>query len=991
MGTNKNRMKNLKMALIIMPVIIAIMIIGEVSYLKSFNSQEHVLLGAEESNGVSVTIASKQEATSSWLKRGYDLYGETVDLQAQTMDVNFVNQSGYEIASWQMRVNVEDDFLLNQAWCGEAEIHQHVNGDEKVQTLDLRNFSLKDVTLDYLYDGDLLIPLSKGDYVIYYPSEEHDETPVIKDAQLTMGFILYYLEYPTKSNYKVTYTFNRRFTDGYNSYPVVMLTVCWLVALMFYIVSDVAYKNAMKEMEIKKSGIMCLSDMYSIIYIIDFKTNELIPVVADEESERLRPKNLSATEQIKRMYEYDSIDSYRELALEFCDFDTLEQRMEGKNTIAFEYISCNYGWCRTRFFAMDRGEDNSLDKLIFAIQVINDEKKEIEEIIHRADDAEHESKAKSTFLANMSHEIRTPINTIIGLNTMILRESKEPVIKSYARNVNSASNMLLSLINGILDISKIEADKMELVPETYSLKQLLMDIVSMVKTRAEFTRLEFKCDVSETVPDKLYGDSVRLKQVIINLVTNAAKYTDEGSVSLSIFGKVHDGQVHLLFSVKDTGIGIREKDLNSLSQRFTRFDEKRNHSVEGTGIGLNLVTGILELMDSELHVISKYGEGSEFYFEIEQGVMDETPIGRIAFDADSEAEDIYQALFTAPEARVLAVDDNTMNLTVFEELLKETQMQIDAVTSGYAALEKTEKLKYDIIFMDHMMPEMDGVETFQRIRGQENGCNRDTPVIVLTANAVKGANEEYRKLGFDDFLTKPIQPDTLERKIFCLLDKSKVKENAAAKQRQENEEIALPAIAGVDVTFGLNHTGGMKSYLSVLKQFVNVADTDAKELSTYIEAVTAGEDGYDAVKSFRIKVHAMKASANIMGAFQVYGVAAMLENAAIHENIREIQEVAPYFLAEWKQLKETVEKSLPKENNKREKPAGQTLEALLHMLETSMKTYDIKNADSIMEKLRSYEWEQEELALIKELEASVSALDSEKVSALCVELTKILI
>lgn len=991
MGTNKNRMKNLRIALFVMPLVILTMLIGEVSYVKYFNSQEHVLSGAEERDGVSMTIAGKEEATSSWLKRGYDLYGETVDLQAQTMDVNFVNQSGYEIADWQMRVNVEEDCLLNQAWCGTVEIHQHVNGDTKVQTLDLRNFSLDAVTLDYLYDGDLLIPLSKGDYVIYYPSQEHDETPVIKGAQLTMGFILYYLDFPTKSSYEVTYTFHRRLTDGYNIYPIGILTICWLIALMFYIVSDVAYKNAMREMEIKKSGIMCLSDMYSIIYIIDFKNGELIPVVANEESEKLRPKSLPAADQIKGMFEYDSIDNYKELAFEFCDFDTLEQRLEGKNTIAFEYVSSHYGWCRTRFFAMDRGEDGSLEKLVFAIQVINDEKKEIEDILHRADDAEHESKAKSTFLANMSHEIRTPINTIIGLNTMILRESKEPVIKSYAKNVNSASNMLLSLINGILDMSKIEADKMELVPDTYSLKQLLMDIVSMVKTRAEFERLKFTCDVSETVPDKLYGDNVRLKQVIINLVTNAAKYTDEGSVSLSVYGKVHDGQVHLLFSVKDTGIGIHEEDLTRLSQRFTRFDEKRNHSVEGTGIGLNLVTGILALMGSELHVISKYGEGSEFYFEAEQGVVDETPIGRIELDTDTAAEEVYQALFTAPQARVLVVDDNTMNLTVFEELLKETQLQIDAVTSGYTALERTAGNKYDIIFMDHMMPDMDGVETFHKIRSQENGCNRDTPVIVLTANAVKGAKEEYSRLGFDDFLTKPIQPDILERKILSYLDSSKVTENAASGRRQESEEAALPVISGVDVTFGLSHTGGMKSYLSVLRQFVNVADADAKELGTYIEALTAREDDHAAVKSFRIKVHAMKASANIMGAFQVYGVAAMLENAAIHENIREIQDVAPYFLTEWGRLKEAVEESLPKDETKQAKPSKETLEALLHMLETSMKAYDIKNADSIMEKLRSFTWEEEELALLKELEAAVSGLDSEKVAALCAELTKILI
>ena len=976
-------MGGLKRVLIIMPVIIIIMFICEISYMKWFNEQQHIVDGNEESNGVSVTIAGKDGATSTWLKRDYDLYGEKVDLQAQTMDVNFFNNSKYKIDNWQMRVDIEEDFLLNQVWCGTVEIHQHVNDDTKVQTLDLRNFNLEDVTLDYLYDGDLLIPLSKGDYVIYYPSAIHDEMPIDKDSQLTMGFILYYLKFPDASSYKVTYTFSRKITDGYNIYLIILLFGSWLVALMFYMVSDVTYKRAVKEMEIKKSGILSLSDMYSIIYIIDLRTNELIPVVADEGSEKLRPKNLSADNQLKNMFEYDSIDSYKELAFEFCDFGTLSKRLDGKNTIAFEYISNTYGWCRTRFFAMDRGESGELEKVVFAIQVINDEKKEIEEIIHRADDAEHESRAKSTFLTNISHEIRTPINTIIGLNTMILRESTEPSIKSYAKNVNSASNMLLSLINGILDMSKIEADKMELVAEEYSLKQLLKDIISMVKSRSEFERLEFKYEISETLPDKLYGDQVRLKQIVINLITNAAKYTDEGSVTLSIFGKIHDGQVHLLISVKDTGIGIHEEDLNKLAQRFMRFDEKRNHSVEGTGIGLNLVTGILKLMDSELHVVSKYGEGSEFYFEIEQEIADESPIGQIEFD-DKETDDEYQVLFTAPDVKVLVVDDNAMNLTVFVELLKETEIQIDTAGSGFIALEKTSQYKYDLIFMDHMMPGMDGVETFQKIRNQKDGKNLNTPVIVLTANAIKGAKEEYDEMGFDDFLAKPIQPDKLERQILSYLDKSKVKENTASVKKNENSD--LPIISGVDVTYGLNHTGGIKSYLSVLKQFVNVSATEAEELKSYYDAIVSDKTDHEAIKNFRIKVHAMKSSVNIMGAFQVYGVAAMLENAAIHEDVQEIFDITPYFLAEWKRLMDAVVESMPKPDEKQEKISKEVLESLLHMLETSMKSYDIKTADSIIEKLHSFAWNEEEKILLKDLEISVAGLDSENVVVLCKKL-----
>ncbi len=987
MTTDKNRLGGIKKIIIILPVVILIMLIGEISYVKYFNAKEHVLKGAKESEGVSVTIAGKEDSTSSWLKRGYDLYGETVDLQAQTMDVNMVNKSKYEIKDWQMRVDIQDDCLINQAWCGTVEIHQNVNGDSKVQTLDLRNYKLEDVTLDYLYDGDLLIPLYKGDYVIYYPSEKNDEMPVAKGAELTMGFILYYLDFPESTTYQVTYHFHRTIMDGQNIYLIVALIIFWLVSLILYIASDVTYKKTVKEMEIKKSGILSLSDMYSIIYIIDLKSDTLTPVVADEESEKLRPKNKGAAKQLRGMFEYDSADSYKELAYEFCDLTTLAERLEGKNTIAFEYVSVNYGWCRTRFFAMDRADDGSLEKVVFAIQVINEEKKEIESIIDRADEAEHESKAKSTFLANMSHEIRTPINTIIGLNTMILRESKEPAIRSYAKNVGNASNMLLSLINGILDISKIEADKMELVSEEYSFRQLLKDVISMVRTRAEFDRLDFKCNIAENIPNLLYGDMIRLKQVIINLITNAAKYTDEGSVTLTIYGKVHEDQLHLLISVKDTGIGIREEDLKKLTDRFSRFDEKRNHAVEGTGIGLNLVNGILGLMDSELHVISQYGEGSEFYFEVEQKVVDESPIGVFDLDEEDETDEAYQALFSAPDAKVLVVDDNAMNLTVFTELLKETQVQIDAVSSGRMSLEKTKKKKYDLIFMDHMMPEMDGVEAMHAIRNQEDGMNKKTTIIALTANALKGAKEEYCGMGFDDFLAKPIQPEILEKQILQYLSPSLVKKNQKKTEKRE-DETKLPVISGVDVAYGLNHTGGMKSYLAVLKQFETVAGSELAELRTYFDAIQEDPSDRDSLRSFRIKVHAMKASANIMGAFQVYGLAASLENAAISDRTDKILAMAPYFFEDWEKLGKAVADSLPKEEKKDQMPSGEDLGSILHLLKTSMNAYDIKSADTLMEKLQSYPWNEEKEKLLAELQNAVANLDAPKTAELCEALNK---
>ncbi len=627
------RLKRAKKVLIIMPIVLVIAFISEILYLSNFNSREHVLDSSSQSKEVSFTIAGRSGDTNKWLKRDYDLYGETVDLTAQTIDGTFVNGSKYQIDGWQLRVDVTGDIFLNQAWCGTMEIHQTVKGVEKVQTLDLRACTTDDLSLDYLYDGDILIPLTKGDYFIYYPSVKDSENVINAGSQLTWGFIVYYLDTPDFSNFQVTYQYHRTFFDGCNIYILMAGALIWVVLVLLYVTSDITYRHAVKEMELKKSGIRSLSDIYSIIYMINLPHDSLTPIFVDEASEKLRPRNLSASEQLTNMFDYDSAPEYKEMAEKFADLATLPERLKERNTVAFEYNSLHYGWCQVRFSAMDRTEEGRLENVIFTIQNIDEEKKEIEAALNRASQAEYENKAKSTFLANMSHEIRTPINTVIGLNTRILQESEDPAIQSYARNIDSTSHMLLSIIDGILDLSKLKADKMELANEEYSFRQLLTDVVGMVKMRSEFEHLALQYEISQNIPDLLMGDALRLKQVIVNLITNGANHTQEGSVKLSVFGKNRDGKVHLLISVRDTGIGIRENDLDKLSERLARADRKDSDAVEDTGIGLGLVIGILSLMGSQLHVISQYGEGSESLSQ-DQDIVDETGIGPIDLNAD---------------------------------------------------------------------------------------------------------------------------------------------------------------------------------------------------------------------------------------------------------------------------------------------------------------------------------------------------------------------
>jgi len=986
METIRKNNSLIKITLIVLPILFLILFLADFIYIKQFNKKEHEFVTTDEDYSVNLSIGGRADSTSEWKKRQFNMYGRLVDLNAQTIDVIFSNDTNYEIKNWKFRIDFNEECFFNNAWCGTVEIHQNVLNDEKVQTLDLRNYNLDEIELDYLYDGDLLIHLNEGDYIIYYPSIKDNELPVEKQSQMTTGFIVYYLEFPDMSNNKISYTFNRKITDDYVIYVLGILFLGWALLVIIYAVYYFTYRAAVKEIEIKKSGIASMSDMYAIIYIIDIKKNELIPVVADEESEKLRPKNLNAFDQLRNMFEYDCQDVYLDVALEFCNIDTLRERLENKNTVVFEYKSKYYGWCRTRFFAMDKEKNLPLEKVVFTIQVINDEKEELEAISQRVDIAEHENNVKSTFLANMSHEIRTPINTVIGFDTMILRESKDPLIKSYAKKINSAANMLLSIINGILDISKLEAEKMEIIPEEYSFKQMISEVVTMIKGRTEFEKLQFICEVSPDIPALLFGDAVRLKQVIINLLTNAAKYTDKGSVKLTIYGKKHDDKEHLLISVKDTGIGIREEDLKKLSERFSRFDEKRNHTVEGTGLGLNLVTGILRLMDSELNVISTYGEGSEFYFEIEQKIISEETIGVTDFEMEIE-DDEYRALFLAPDARILVVDDNEMNLSVFINLLKETKLQIETANSGVMAIEKCSTSKYDLIFMDHMMPGMDGVECFNQIRNDEDALNYSTKVIILTANALKGAKEEYEALGFDDFLAKPIVADELEHMILNYLDPSKIRESSGSKGKDE-KKIEIPSFSGVDISYGVSHTGDMSNYLVLLKQVNNIGVVDLNELKEYLKVLTANNDDYEALHDFRIKIHSMKSTVNILGALRLYGLAATIEEMSSKEKVKEVLQLTPFFIDGFENLLSEIKDYFGDEIIIKKSVDTEQINEFLHSLETSIKVYDIKNADSLIEKLKSFEWNDEDAELIQKLEISVANLNAEEVVLICNKLKK---
>ena len=389
------------------------------------------------------------------------------------------------------------------------------------------------------------------------------------------------------------------------------------------------------------------------------------------------------------------------------------------------------------------------------------------------------SKSKNEFFAGMSHEIRTPINAILGMNTMILREADNDNIRGYAHDVDNSGKLLLALINDILDISKIEAGKMRLVDEDYNTTDVIRDVVNITEARMKGTNLELKVEADENIPAKLRGDAVRLRQIILNIMTNGVKYTSEGYVKLTVgyrYVGMDMNNVILSVAVEDTGRGMKKEDIENLFSPYERFDETSNRKIEGTGLGMSITKQLLSLMGSEIKVQSEYGKGSIFSFEVSQPVVDSAPMGKWKENAVNAkaAKNASDTTFEAPLARVLVVDDTVVNLRVFKALLKRTRIRIDEVTSGAQALKLVKDNEYDMIFVDIMMPDMDGVETYHKMIEEDNTVTRSTPIVALTANALSGAKDEYLAEGFSAYLSKPIEPKSLEEMLLRYIASDKI-------------------------------------------------------------------------------------------------------------------------------------------------------------------------------------------------------------------------
>ncbi|MBR1628129.1 MAG: response regulator [Lachnospiraceae bacterium] len=646
-----------------------------------------------------------------------------------------------------------------------------------------------------------------------------------------------------------------------------------------------------------------------------------------------------------------------------------------------------------------------------------DEEREKEKLAADLRIAQKTSENKSNFLSNVSHELRTPINAVLGLDEMILRESSEEEILAYALDIQNAGKSLLGLVNDILDSSKLEEGKMELIPTEYELSSMINDLINMISVKAEEKHLKLDICVDEETPHILYGDEIRLKQVILNILTNAVKYTEQGSVTMTVgYEKLNDEYINLNVDIKDTGIGIKEEDIEKLFSRFERIEEGRNKNIEGTGLGMSIVRALLALMDSELEVKSVYGEGSDFSFSVGQKVVKWQPIGNFAeaYQKFKDGNLRYEAKYVAPEARILVVDDTPMNLTVVKGLLKETLVGVETADSGAKALDLVKKNNYDIIFMDQRMPEMDGVETFHEMEQlTQEGANRssDAVVIMLTANAVSGSREQFLKEGFADYLSKPIDSTKLERMVQQYLPQEKlhspeeysaeeysaeataesasgltegaepVGEYAAERAGEEKapEESALVnalrGLASIDYETGLQNCGSEDLLIEVLKDFLEAIPGKSADIRRYFE-----EEDY---KNYTILVHALKSSSRIIGAMQLSADAAYLEQCGDaaqqgdEEAKREISEKTAPLLKLYRSYYDKLTPMLENEEDADLRPEipREELKEAMGAIREFVEAFDFDSADGVMDMLKDYRMPEDFADAFDQIKQSLSAVD----------------
>ena len=794
--------------------------------------------------------------------------------------------------------------------------------------------------------------------------------------------------------------------ESFRPLRLLIIITIFVIVLAIIILVAIFINSSSKHLAVERLNVQlsATANIYISMHDIDLINNRFSVIHSTPAiTEFLSSASKKATEAMVSISAAMTMADTREAYLEFVDLETLEERMKGKNTIAMEFHAKDGRWMRGRFTVSERTQKGRISHVLWMIESVDEEKRKRDELQDISSRAIAESEAKSAFLSNMSHEIRTPITAVLGMNEMVIRECKDQNILEYAESIEAAGRTLLGIINDILDFSKIEEGKMEIVPVEYDLSSMLNDLVNMTEIRAENKGLLLNVRFSPDMPNVLYGDEVRIKQVITNILTNAVKYTEKGEITFSMWHEVNPREpdyITMCAEVRDTGIGIREEDMEKLFARFDRIEEKRNRNIEGTGLGMTITKHLLDLMGGSMQVESEYGVGSTFRVSLKQKVIEWNKIGDYQDSVRKRvnSKDKYKELFTAPTARTLIVDDTKMNLMVFKSLLKSTEMQIDTADNGIEALDITKKNKYDVIFLDHMMPHKDGIETLVELRADKDNPNLDTPVICLTANAISGAREMYMEAGFDNYLTKPIDSMKLEEMLVAYLPKEKIsyiredvtpeEEKGGGFVKDENttetagQDVSLSPLyrphKGINLMGAIEGMGGEDAFKPILDIFYESIDENADEI----------QEMYDTEnwEDYTILVHALKSSARIVGAIDLGEEAFAMEMAGKENNLDFIHENHDRLMKNYREFKDILS-DIYEEIPEIEAPsmpkavAGQmNIDEWKERIRTGAEDMDIDVLEEVFREISAYELSSEDEESFAEIKKLVDAYDYDGVN-----------
>ena len=570
---------------------------------------------------------------------------------------------------------------------------------------------------------------------------------------------------------------------------------------------------------------------------------------------------------------------------------------------------------------------------------------------------EDANRAKTNFVSNMSHEIRTPMNSIVGITEILLRSRHSPKEQEYLLNIQSSGRVLLTIINDVLDCSKMEAGKMQLFDEPYDTCSLFHDLRISMENRIGHSGLELIYDIDQDIPCKLKGDMGRIRQVIINLVNNAIKYTEKGSVRFSVHVRQKNtDKVMLYYEVADTGIGIRKEDHKILFDAFQRVEMDRNRYVEGTGLGLTISQNLVNMMGGVIEVESEYGKGSRFFFTIEQTIIDPTPVSAVNYNGqkDNVTEKEAECLFIAPEAHILLVDDNELNLVVAKELLKPLRMQIDTAENGLQAVKMVRGSQYDLVLMDHMMPVMDGIEAAKAIRALPEDKYQKLPIIALTANAMVDARKEFLNAGMNGFVAKPIDFARICNQLKLWLPKDLVrdvpKEEAKkllADDLSDREIQPEDPQMGFSFEEGVKHCGSKAALMKTIRIFYRTIDSKADKIEQCLK------EGL--ISDYVVEVHALKSSALLIGAVPLSEAAKELEGYGKQGKTELLEEKTPDLLAMYRDFKDILKPCADKEEAARQEASNGEWCQALQQIHQCIEQFDLDGVDQIMEQLEEYQ------------------------------------